>query len=77
MYATPVIYPMSTIPAKYAGYVASNPITPLVETFRYGWLGQGQFSWMGLAYSGAFCVIIVFLGMLIFNRVEKTFMDTV
>ena len=77
MYATPVIYPVSSIPAKYAGYVASNPITPLVETFRYGWLGQGQFSWMGLGYSGAFCLVIVSLGMLIFNRVEKTFMDTV
>lgn len=77
MYATPVIYPVSTIPPKYAGFVASNPITPIIESFRYGWLGQGQFDWGGLAYSSAFCTIILLLGVLIFTRVERTFMDTV
>ena len=77
MYATPVIYPVSTIPEKYAWIIRSNPITPLIETFRHGFLGAGHFSWTVLGYSAAFATIILMIGTIIFNKVEATFMDTV
>lgn len=77
MYATPIIYPASSIPEKYKTFILLNPLTPLVEFFRYAFLGSGEWSWMGLAYSAGFMFLIFFLGILIFNRVEKTFMDTV
>ena len=77
MYATPVIYPLSTIPDKYRLLVLANPITPIVETFRYGFLGKGTVDVLHLAYSGAFMVVVLGLAMIIFNQVEKNFMDTV
>jgi lipopolysaccharide transport system permease protein len=77
MYATPVIYPASTIPEKYQWLIQINPLTPILETFRLGFLGAGQFSFLHLAYSASFSVVIMLLGTVIFNRVEKTFMDTV
>jgi lipopolysaccharide transport system permease protein len=77
MYATPVIYPMSTLPQKYAWLIRANPLSSLVETFRYAFTGTGQLSWAGLGYSCGFAIVLLFLGALIFNRVEKSFMDTV
>ena len=77
MYATPVIYPLSSIPANYVKYIKLNPITSLVESMRYGFLGHGDFSWGGIAYSAFFAVGIFLIGTIIFSRVEKTFMDTV
>jgi lipopolysaccharide transport system permease protein len=77
MYATPVIYPVSALADKYKPYVMANPITPVVETFRYAFLGKGYFTWGGLAYSSIFMVITLAAGIIIFNKVEKTFMDTV
>jgi len=77
MYATPVIYPLSSIPAAYVKYIQLNPITPLVEAIRYGFLGQGAFSWAGIGYSACFAAVIFFIGLLVFSRVEKSFMDTV
>jgi lipopolysaccharide transport system permease protein len=77
MYATPVIYPLSSIPEKYSNYIQLNPVTSLVETVRFGFLGQGSFSWGGVAYSSAFAVVIFIIGLIVFSRVEKTFMDTV
>lgn len=77
MYATPVIYPLSSIGPKYAWLLAANPMSWLVEAFRSAYLGAGVLSWPGLAYSFGFMVVILMLGTLIFNRVEKTFMDTV
>lgn len=77
MYATPVIYPVSALADKYKPYVMANPITPVVETFRYAFLGKGYFTWGGLAYSSIFMVIMLATGIIIFNKVEKTFMDTV
>ena len=77
MYATPVIYPLSTIPDKYRLLVLANPITPIVETFRYGFLGKGTVDVLHLAYSGAFMAVVLGLAMIIFNQVEKNFMDTV
>ena len=77
MYATPVIYPVSSLAAKYKTIAMANPMSSIVETFRYGWLGSGTFSWGALGYSFTFMIILLSLGILIFNKVEKTFMDTV
>ena len=78
MYATPVIYPLSTITNEKLRLIMSlNPLTGIVEAFKYGFLGQGQFSWAMLAYSFGFMVVLLAIGIVIFNRVQKTFMDTV
>ncbi|NTS43321.1 ABC transporter permease [Flavisolibacter sp. BT320] len=77
MYATPVIYPVSSIPPKYLNLILANPITPVVETFRYAFLGVGFFSWKHLGYSFGVTLVILTLGVIIFNRVQKTFSDTV
>ena len=77
MYLTPVIYPVSSIPGKLRWLADINPITPIVETFRAGFLGAGNASWVGLAYSAGFMLVALFIGVVIFNRVEKTFIDTV
>jgi lipopolysaccharide transport system permease protein len=77
MYITPVIYPLSAIPQAYKPLVLINPIAPIIETFRYGFTGAGTFSWYSLIYSGVFMIIIILIGILTFNRTEKTFMDTV
>jgi len=77
MYATPVIYPMSSLPVKYAWLIKANPISSIIETFRYAFTGSGQFSWMSLAYSSLFSLILLTIGTIIFNKVEKSFMDTV
>jgi len=80
MYATTVIYPLSTVMAKYPKYswiIKYNPVTPIIESFRYGFFGNGVFSWSLLAYSTAVTAIILLLGIIIFNKVEKNFVDTV
>ena len=77
MYATPVIYPVSAIPERWQWVAAVNPITPIVETFRYAFLGAGTFSWVMLGYSFIAMLVVFFLGVILFNRVEQTFMDTV
>jgi len=77
MYATPVIYPVSSIPEKYKLLILANPLTPIVEGFRYALLGQGNFSWFSLGYSFGFMLVLLFLGIIIFNRTEKSFIDTV
>lgn len=77
MYATPVIYPLSAIPERYQFWMSLNPMAPLIEAFRYAFLGAGSVSPGSLLYSAGFTAAILFLGLLIFNRVEKTFMDTV
>ncbi|MGK0375209.1 MAG: lipopolysaccharide transport system permease protein [Arenicella sp.] len=77
MYATPVIYPMSAIPAKYAAYIQLNPITPIIEMFRYSFLGVGDASSAGILYASIFAALVLSLGMIIFNRVEVNFMDSV
>ena len=80
MYATTVIYPLSEAIKKYPEYswvIEYNPMTPIIETFRYGFLGQGSFTWgsLGYAIGVTFCLLI--FGIVIFNKVEKTFVDTV
>jgi lipopolysaccharide transport system permease protein len=77
MYATPVIYPISSLAPKYKVYALANPLSGIVEAFRYGWLGSGTFSWAALEYSFIFMFVLLFLGVVVFNKVEKTFMDTV
>ncbi len=77
MYATPVIYPISAIPEKYQWIIMANPMTSVIETFRYSFLGAGNLSWTGLAYSLIFTIGIFVLGLMVFNRTEKNFMDTV
>ncbi|MBS1946967.1 MAG: ABC transporter permease [Bacteroidetes bacterium] len=77
MYATPVIYPMSAVSKKWGWLIKSNPLSSLVETFRYAFTGSGQFSWGALAYSSVFALALLFFGAIVFNKVEKNFMDTV
>ena len=77
MYATPVIYPLSSIPEKYKWLILANPMSSIVETFRYAFLGSGSFHWDYLGYSALFTVVILLAGTIIFNKVEKSFTDTV
>ena len=77
MYITPVLYPVSSIPERLRWIADINPVTPVVETFRAGFLGAGDASWLRLGYSAAFMLVVLFIGIVIFNRVEKTFIDTV
>ncbi|MCS6980798.1 MAG: ABC transporter permease [Flavobacteriales bacterium] len=77
MYATPVIYPISAIPEMYKSFIEINPISPLVESFRYALLGVGSHSWNSILYSFIFTIFQLLIGLIIFNRVEKNFMDTV
>jgi lipopolysaccharide transport system permease protein len=77
MYATPVIYPVSAIPAEWQWVIQINPMTPIVEAFRFAFLGAGTVDLGHLLYSFGFMVVVVFVGAVIFNRVEQTFMDTV
>lgn len=77
MYITPVVYPLSALPEKlkFLGYV--NPLSPIFECFRYAFLGSGSFSILNILWSSIFIVIILITGTVIFNKVEKSFMDTV
>lgn len=77
MYATPVVYPVSQIPPSVAYILNWNPISPLFEATRYGFLNCGTFNWMGLVYSATFAAISLVIATVIFNKVERTFMDTV
>ena len=77
MYATPVIYPVSSIPERWQWIALVNPITPIVETFRHAFLGAGTASFGMLGYSFIAMLVVFFIGVLLFNRVEQTFMDTV
>jgi lipopolysaccharide transport system permease protein len=77
MYATTVIYPLSASPASFRWLIELNPMTAIIETFRYGFLGKGSFSWTSLAYSSGVTLILLIVGVIIFNKVEKTFVDTV
>jgi lipopolysaccharide transport system permease protein len=80
MYTTTVIYPLSTVQAKYPQYswlIKYNPITVIIESFRKGFLGEGSFNWglLGIACCAILTILIV--GTIIFNKVEKSFVDTV
>ena len=77
MYATPVIYPLSAASVKYRTLIILNPLSGLIETFRYGFLGTGNFYPLAFAYSAIASFVIFMIGLVIFNRVEKNFVDTV
>ncbi|MFN2199682.1 MAG: ABC transporter permease [Caldilineaceae bacterium] len=77
MYATPVIYPLSAVPERLRPIIALNPLTAIIETFRYGYLGAGDVGYGGLIYSFCFMVVVLLTGLIYFNRIEQTFMDTV
>lgn len=84
MYATPIVYPLSEVKGKMvAGFdlyqlMHFNPVTPVIETFKYGALSAGEFiGWGWLAYSFVVMIVVLALGIVIFNRVQKSFMDTV
>jgi len=77
MYATPVIYPVSMLPGYFKNLAKFNPLTGIFECFKYGWLGVGDFSPVMLIISTFLILILLFIGILTFNKVEKTFMDTV
>jgi lipopolysaccharide transport system permease protein len=77
MYATTVIYPLSSTKAEYRIYIEANPMTAILEAFRYGFLGRGSFSWTSLGYSASVIIVMLIAGILIFNKVEKNYVDTV
>ncbi len=84
MYATPIVYPLSEVKGKMAAgfdlyhLMHFNPVTPVIETFKYGALSAGEFiGWGWLAYSFVVMIVVLALGIVIFNRVQKSFMDTV
>lgn len=84
MYATPIVYPLSqTGSMRFMGipvhtFMCLNPVTPIIETFKYGFLGCGEFvGWRWLIYSFVFMCLLLSVGIVVFNKVQKSFMDTV
>ena len=80
MYATPVVYPLSLAKEKlgvYSWIAFANPMSSIIEAMKFSFLGQGEFSFYHLAYSFVFMMILLFVGVITFNKVEQTFMDTV
>ncbi|MCD7973511.1 MAG: ABC transporter permease [Candidatus Azobacteroides sp.] len=80
MYITPIIYPLSRMQETYSNYswiITLNPLTPIIETFKFGVLGAGVFSWGALLYSTVFTFILLLVGIVVFNKVERNFMDVV
>lgn len=77
MYGSAVIYPVSSLPLQWQNLLMFNPVVPVIEAFRYSFTGRGTFSVLYLVLSTVISVIMLLSGMIIFNKVEKTFMDTV
>lgn len=77
MYATPIVYPMSQVPARWQWLYTLNPVAAVVETFRHAFLGSGSVSIQNLAISAGITLLLLLNGIIVFSRVEKTFMDTV
>ena len=78
VYITPVIYPLSMVTNEKLHLAMSmNPVTPVMEAIKYSLLGQGQFSWLWLLYSTVFTLVLLVFGLMMFNKVQKSFMDTV
>lgn len=77
MYITPIVYPVSTLSEKAKSIIMLNPMAPIVNNFKYAFLGCGQMEWGYWGISAIVTVVVLFIGLVIFNRVEKTFMDTV
>ena len=77
MYMTPVVYPLSEVPDKFKIFILINPMTAVVESFRSVFFGASSITLNGLLLSISITVVVFFLGIIVFSRVEKTFMDTV
>lgn len=77
MYASPIVYPISFVPDKYKSLLMLNPVSSVIESFKYIFLGQGFFSWFYLAYSMVFMLVVLLIAIFTFNKVERSFMDTV
>ncbi len=77
MYGTTVIYPLSSAPAKYKSIIELNPMTGIIEAFRYAFLGKGEFTVWSISYSVTVTVVVLFFGIIIFNKTEKNFVDTI
>lgn len=77
MYITPVVYPVSQVPESLRTLFLLNPVAPIIEAFRYSFLGSGAFPGIYLLISAVFTVVLLFLGIIVFNQVEKNFIDTV
>lgn len=77
MYASPIIYPIETVPQKYRLFIELNPMSGIINNFKYGCLGVGNFDWFGFYYGVIFSILALVTGTIIFNRVEKSFIDTV
>lgn len=77
MYVTPVVYPLSEVPENYRFLAVLNPLTAVIETFKFGVLGEGTFSWFYLGYSFLSMLVILLIGVITFNRAEKTFVDII
>jgi len=77
MYATPVIYPMSILPEKYYAMMFFNPVAHIIEGFKFAFFGSGELNIGGLVYTTIFAFIILIAGIIIFNKIEHNFMDTI
>ena len=77
MYITPVVYPISRVPENFRWLMLLNPVAPIVETYRCAFLGSGSFEWQFLLISLAVTLALLFWGVIVFNKVEKNFIDTV
>jgi lipopolysaccharide transport system permease protein len=77
MFATPVIYPLSSIPKENLAIAQANPLSAVIEAFRYAYLGTGTFSWGALAYSFTFMIVMLLMGIFAFKKAEKTFIDSI
>jgi lipopolysaccharide transport system permease protein len=77
MYASPVVYPLSSVPEKYKWILLLNPMTTIIETFKYSFLGIGVYNPIYLVNSFIMLIIVLFVSIILFNKVEKSFMDTV
>jgi lipopolysaccharide transport system permease protein len=77
MYVSPVIYPASTVPEKYQWLIRANPLTPVLEAFRRAMLGTGSVMPVDLLISAGVMLVALVVGLMLFTRVERTFLDTV
>lgn len=77
MYGTTVIYPLSAAPEKYRFLIELNPMTGIIEAFRFAFLGQGHFTIASISYSGLFAISSAIIGTIVFNRTERSFVDTI
>jgi lipopolysaccharide transport system permease protein len=77
MYGTTVIYPLSAAPENYRKFIELNPMTGIIEAFRFAFLGEGYFTAWSLGYSAIFTAVVTMIGIIIFNKTERSFVDTI